>query len=65
MTNLTANNSSSMCEDVRGKRSTEMEYLNGYIVNQGKEVGIDCVVNGLMVHLVQGKTVASQTVQLL
>jgi 2-dehydropantoate 2-reductase len=65
MTELTAKNSSSMREDVRGKRDTEIEYLNGYIVRRGREVGIECVANALVMQLVQGKTIASRTEQLL
>ena len=60
MTKLTASNSSSMREDVRGKRDTEIEYLNGYIIKRGKEVGIECVANALVMQLVQGKTIASR-----
>jgi 2-dehydropantoate 2-reductase len=60
VTQLTAKNSSSMREDVRGKRDTEIEYINGYIVRRGKEVGIECVANALMMQLVQGKTIAGR-----
>lgn len=63
VTKLTAKNSSSMREDVRGKRSTERDYLNGYIVKRGNEVGIDCVANALIVQLVHGKTIASRMEQ--
>jgi 2-dehydropantoate 2-reductase len=63
VTKLTAKNSSSMREDVRGKRSTEIDYLNGYIVKRGNDVGIDCVANALMVQLVHGKTIASRIEQ--
>jgi 2-dehydropantoate 2-reductase len=60
VTELTAKNSSSMREDVSGKRGTEIEYINGYIVKRGKEVGIECVANALVMQLVQGKTIASR-----
>jgi 2-dehydropantoate 2-reductase len=60
VTQLTAKNSSSMREDVRGKRNTEIEYINGYIVRRGKEVDIECVANVLMMQLVEGKTIASR-----
>jgi 2-dehydropantoate 2-reductase len=60
---LTAMNSSSMREDMRGQRSTEIDYLNGYIVKRGNEVGIGCVANALMVQLVHGKTIASRIEQ--
>ena len=61
MTKLTAHNSSSMREDVRAKRDTEIEYVNGYIVKRGKEVGVECVANTLVMQLVKGKTIASRT----
>ena len=61
MTKLTANNSSSMREDVRAKRDTEIDYVNGYIVKRGKEVGIECVANALVMQLLKGKTVAGRT----
>ena len=64
MTQLTAANSSSMREDVRGKRGTEIDYLNGYIVKRGKEVGIECIANSLVMQLVKGKTIASQVGQI-
>jgi 2-dehydropantoate 2-reductase len=63
VTKLTAKNSSSMREDTRGQRSTEIDYLNGYIVNRRNEVGIGCVANALMVQLVHGKTIASRIEQ--
>ena len=52
----TAENSSSMREDVRKMRATEVEYINGYIVKRGEEQGIKPVLNYLIMQLVQGKT---------
>lgn len=52
----TAANSSSMREDVRKSKPTEIEYINGYIVKRGEELGIKCVLNYLLMQLVLAKT---------
>lgn len=41
----TAKNSSSMREDIRHGRLSEIDAINGYIVQQGKALGIDTPVN--------------------
>ena len=46
----TQNNISSMLQDVLKKRPTEIDAINGYIVRQGRELGIPTPVNA---HLVQ------------
>ncbi|CAI7590140.1 unnamed protein product [Penicillium manginii] len=51
----TRSNTSTMLHDVRGRKGTEIEYLNGYIVRRGEELGITCVMNYMMKHLVHGK----------
>ncbi|OOF98584.1 hypothetical protein ASPCADRAFT_204343 [Aspergillus carbonarius ITEM 5010] len=51
----TAKNHSSMLQDVRAGKTTEIEYLNGYIVRRGEELGVKCVVNYMMKHLVLAK----------
>ena len=51
----TAQNSSSMREDVRKGRATEVEYINGYVVKRGEEMGIKCVLNYMVMQLVLGK----------
>ena len=51
----TAQNSSSMREDVRKGRATEVEYINGYVVKRGEEMGIKCVLNYMVVQLLLGK----------
>jgi 2-dehydropantoate 2-reductase len=53
--NKTANNISSMLADVRQGRTTEISYINGYIVSRGEELGITCFMNYMMVQLVTGK----------
>ncbi|CAD6447563.1 311121b2-c101-41d6-93c8-26adf7943c39 [Sclerotinia trifoliorum] len=45
----TAQNRSSMLQDVSNGRETEISYINGYIVERGKELGIECPVNRRMV----------------
>jgi 2-dehydropantoate 2-reductase len=54
--NKTARNSSSMREDIRKGRETEIEYINGWIVRRGRELGIDCVVNESITQLVLAKS---------
>ena len=53
--NKTSQNISSMLADVREGRRTEIEYINGYIVRRGEEIGIKCFMNYLVVQLVKGK----------
>lgn len=52
----TAGNSSSMREDVRKRRQTEIEYLNGWIVRRGRELGVHCPVNHFVTQLVLAKS---------
>lgn len=51
----TASNDSSMLQDFRNKGNTELNYLNGYIVRRGEELGIKCVMNFLLIQMVNGK----------
>lgn len=51
----TADNQSSMLQDIRVSRPTEIDYINGYIVRRGEELGIHCVMNYMLMHLVKGK----------
>lgn len=53
----TAQNISSMRQDVRAGRMTEIDYINGYIVKRGTEQGIDCRLNRALVQMVQDKHV--------
>lgn len=51
----TKHNISSMLSDTRAGRRTEIEYINGYIVKRGEELGIKCVVNFSIMQMVIGK----------
>jgi 2-dehydropantoate 2-reductase len=55
LANQTAKNTSSMLADVRSGKTTEIEYINGYIVRRGEELGIKCAVNYMIKHLVLAK----------
>ncbi len=52
----TAQNSSSMREDIRNGKDTEIEYINGYVVRRGEEMGLKCVLNYMLMQLVKGKS---------
>ncbi|KAJ5819806.1 2-dehydropantoate 2-reductase [Penicillium riverlandense] len=56
----TRENSSSMLQDVQSARVTEIEFLNGYIVRRGEELGIKPVLNYTMMNLVKGKSFLAQ-----
>ncbi|TVY89870.1 putative 2-dehydropantoate 2-reductase [Lachnellula willkommii] len=49
----TAANTSSMLQDFRAGRETEVGYINGYIVKRGKELGINVGNNERIVEMVQ------------
>jgi 2-dehydropantoate 2-reductase len=53
--NRTRDNISSMLADVRAGRLTEIDYINGYIVRRGEELGIRCLTNYFLINLVKGK----------
>lgn len=55
VTGRTAQNSSSMREDIRHGKKTEIDYINGYIVKRGEEQGIKCVLNFMLMQLIKGK----------
>ena len=55
----TAENRSSMLQDVENARPTEIEYVNGYIVRRGEELGIRCIMNYMVLQMVRAKTEAA------
>jgi len=60
----TAKNTSSMLQDVRAGRATEIDYINGYIVKRGKEQGVDCEINEKLVRLVkEGKVIGAEDIK--
>lgn len=49
----TATNVSSMLQDVTNKKKTEIDFINGAIVRQGKSLGIPTPVNEVLTNLVK------------
>lgn len=53
-------NISSMRQDMLAGRQTEIDYINGYIVQQGTAAGIACPINEVIVRLVKEKKKISE-----
>jgi 2-dehydropantoate 2-reductase len=53
--NKTRDNVSSMLADVRAGRQTEIDYINGWIVQRGEELGVRCLMNYMLMQMVKGK----------
>ena len=52
---LTGQNRSSMLQDLKAGRETEIDYINGYVVRRGEELGIHCVTNYAIMQMVKAK----------
>ncbi len=50
---LTSGNYSSMCQDVRHGRRTEIDFINGAIVREGAILGLPCPLNETMLKLIR------------
>lgn len=48
---------SSMLKEVRNGTFTDINYINGYIVRRGEEMGIKCVLNYMVMQMIQAKLV--------
>lgn len=51
----TGKNVSSMLQDVRDGKKTDIDFYNGYLVHRAMELGIDCPKNQMLLHLVKGR----------
>ena len=56
----TAQNISSMRQDARIGKRTEVDYINGFIIGQGVERGIDCPMNRALVQIVHDNRIISE-----
>ena len=52
----TAKNTSSMLQDVRAGRDTEIDYINGYVVSVGRRYGVPTPANAAIVETVHAIT---------
>jgi len=52
----TAKNTSSMLQDFRSGRETEIDYINGYIVKRATELGIECETHEAAVKMIKHGT---------
>lgn len=56
----TAENTSSMLQDIRRGAPTEIDAISGAVVREGERVGISTPINWTLWHLVQGKVMLKQ-----
>lgn len=57
---LTALNTSSMLQDTIAGRETEIDYINGYIVDRGTQLGIECPHHRHLIQMVKEKIFLSE-----
>jgi len=53
LTRTTATNINSMLQDIQARRLTEIDYLNGYVMHLGNQLGISTPYNTTVYHLVK------------
>lgn len=58
---INANNISSMLQDVQVGKETEIDYINGYIIRRGEQLGIDCLHNRTLVKMVKENRVINES----
>lgn len=49
----TGSNTSSMLQDVRNGKKTEIDYINGFIASQGEKMGLQCRNHGILVDMIK------------
>lgn len=59
----TAENISSMLQDVRAAKETNIMHINGYIVRRGEEMGMKCVMNYMLMEMVKAKLLIIKRVE--
>ncbi|WRT69039.1 uncharacterized protein IL334_006022 [Kwoniella shivajii] len=52
----TSNNVTSMAVDIRDRRETEIDYINGYMIKLGKELGCKTEINQLVYDMIKFMT---------
>ncbi|KAJ5263546.1 2-dehydropantoate 2-reductase family protein [Penicillium angulare] len=52
----TAYNSSSMREDILKGRAVEVDFINGWIIRRGRDLGIQCLANSCLTQLIFAKS---------
>ncbi|MCX8011533.1 MAG: 2-dehydropantoate 2-reductase, partial [Desulfobacterota bacterium] len=55
----TSQNISSMLQDIRNRKKTEIDFINGAILPTGKEYGLDFPINQAITHLIHLLEIAS------
>lgn len=58
---LTPKETSLTLQEVRAGRLSSLDYLNGYIVRRGEELGLRCTLNYLLMQMVHGKGAMQRT----
>lgn len=51
---------STMLQQVKDRRATEVSYINGYIVRRGEQLGIKCLMNYMIMQMVKGKVIVER-----